>query len=267
MFINSKFTIDGIASTDIGVNGVILVRTDNGPVVEQVIGTRQIIQDKNIKNLAPTFYGVMQDNIEFDLKLLFKDMSKFTENNFKEIHKLFGGLKHIPFISDEYPDIIFYVLATGISIVKYGDYKGWIEMHLVTNAPHAYTNDTTIEFDLSAIEIPTVIEVTNPSNVMNPKYIDYIYEPKMIVELSGETTNFTLTNLSNDNDIFGFTDLEAGEMLVIDNNLKRINTSSIATRIDKLINKNWLGLIYGMNQIEVNNPVIITFMWQFPIYV
>lgn len=268
MFINSKFTINGISSVDIDV-GAVLVRTNGSFLQEQMMGARTVNQDKPAKNELPTLYGIDQDVIEFDLKLVYKDLVKFTTPNLTEMAKHFGGLTFVPFTTEEYPGIVFYVLATSMHVIKTGEYKGWLEIHLVTSAPFAFFEGTTEVFNVLTSGGGNIV-VYNDSNVMNPKYNDFIYDPIIEIDINEVLAgDLILTNTSNGNKTFSFTGLEDFEQLWIDNRLRKIisNEATLPNRINNLVDKQWLQLVYGENIININKKATVTFTMQQPVYV
>ena len=105
------------------------------------------------------------------------------------------------------------------------------------------------------------IELYNKSNVVD------FYEPEIKITLTGSNTGISLTNLSDGGRIFGFTSLSIGEILTVDNKLKKIVSSTNNARIGKLIDKNWLKLIYGKNILKVSNECKISVTSQYPLYI
>ena len=93
------------------------------------------------------------------------------------------------------------------------------------------------------------------------------YEPEIKITLTGSNTGISLTNLSDGGRIFGFTSLSIGEILTVDNKLKKIVSSTNNARIGKLIDKNWLKLIYGKNILKVSNECKISVTSQYPLYI
>jgi len=230
---------------------------------------RTIVQEKPAKNSVATLYGVDQDSIEFDLKLVYKDLVAFTTPNLTEMAKVFGSLTFVPFTTEEYPGIVFYVLATSMNVIKTGEYKGWLEIHLVTSAPHAYFEETVEIFNIVTAGGED-ISIWNDSNVMNPKYNAFIYEPIIEIDINEVVAgDLILTNTSNGNKTFSFTGLEDYEQLWIDNNLKKIITNEVTlpSRINNLVDKQWLQLVYGENIINVNKKATVTVTMKQAVYV
>jgi phage-related protein len=140
-------------------------------------------------------------------------------------------------------------------------------MNLRTSAPYGFTKKEITVFNLTSLTAPQIIVLKNISNVMNPKYNDYIYEPEIKVALSGGNTGFTLTNTTNANNIFGFTGLTANETITIYSDKSKIKSSTGQPRISNLINKNWFKLVPGNNYISINTPMTLTVTEEYPIYI
>ena len=230
-----------------------------------MMGVRTVKQEKLPKSDISILYSVEQENIEFDLKLIFSGNEDISDTNRTLLAKQFSETKYVPFSSAEYPGKIFYVLATKLDAIRDGDFKGWFELHL-TPAPYAFFTPSAPVFDLSTISEPTIIEIANPTNVMSRKYGDYIYEPKIIVELKGSTTSFVLNNLTLGKSC-SMTDLTALETLTIDNAGRKIISSTNNPRFSHLVNKNWFKLTSGINSIQVDHQMILTVNLQIPVYI
>lgn len=266
MFISSAFTINGVSSTELGVTGVKIIRTDGGPVTAQMMGDRTVKQEKLPKSDVSILYDVEQNNIEFDLKLAFSGNEDLSPENLLSLTKDFSKTKYVPFTSAEYPGKVFYVITTTMHKVRNGDFKGWLELHLVTPTPYAFFEPSVEVFDLSSIAAPTNIELINPTNVMSRKYGDYIYQPKLIIELKGATTSFSLSNISS-GEICSMTDLTVLETITLDNEHRRIVSSTGSPRISHLVNRNWFRLIGGTNVIQVDHQMILTANLRIPVYI
>lgn len=262
-FTKEYFIIDGKKSSDIGVKGVSLVRTDS-EINRKVIGDRNILKDIIKNRNIPYFYGVTEDTIKFDLKFSLLD-EELTDDTMFELNTIFAKKYPIPFESMDYPGITFFVICTNITQVTYGSYKGWLQTTVESIAPFGFSmvNDPK---DFSDLTSPETFEIYAKFNVMHPKYMSYYYFPKLLIDMKGSATSITLANLSDGNRQFTFTGLNVGESLKVDNDLKSIESSTGLHRISNF-NKNWFRLCMGRNLISINQPAIIEFQCMLPVYI
>jgi hypothetical protein len=266
MFSSEHFTIDNIKSQDIGVNGCYLIRT-NSEVNRQIIGDRDIIENKSPYLDTPFFYKTNKNNIEFDLQFSILE-EIYTEDTLFEINKIFAQDRYVTFQSNDYPKVFFYVICTSMSLVTYGLHKGWITVHMRTSAPYAYGLPQISDFDFSDLITPQTFEIFCKSNVMHSLYGRYIYFPKLLIDMKGSATSITFNNLSDGNKAFGFTGLTQGESLEIDNELKKIKSSTGLNRIGNMLTGHpWFYLSYGRNTISINTPAKIQIQQVVPTYI
>jgi phage-related protein len=263
-FTSEFFQINGIKSTDIGVDGCFLIRTES-EISYPLMGEKTIINEKKRNRDIPYHYGVEKNPIEFDLKFSLLDKD-FDENRLYEIGKIFAKDEFLEFRSCDFVSKIFYVICTSLRLVTFGTYKGWVEAHMVNIAPYAFSEKIIIDKDFSDITTPTVFEIENSSNVTNSDGTDYYY-PELYIEMSGNTS-ITLKNLTDSGRETTFTNINPAETIYIDNQ-NEIIKSSLGESTYRLsnFNKNWFRLIYGKNQISCNNPCILKFICQYPIYI
>jgi phage-related protein len=262
---DTTFIIDGVNSSDIGVNGISIIRTDSGLVNTPFIGARDIVEEQVPYRDIPTFYKTIKKPIEFTLKFSLLD-DEFTEEYRFQIAKLFGGDTYKSFQSTDFLGRIFYVICTNQSDLYLTGNRGYFELQLRTSAPYSFSIPEISTFDLSDITEPTTIMLVNKSNVMHPKYQDYYYEPELWIDLKGDSTGVTLTNTSDANRVFQIQVENTLEEFYFNNQLKQIVSSSGLNRLGNF-NKNWLRLTYGQNLITVDNPCVIQIKSEFPLYI
>jgi hypothetical protein len=266
MFASELFIIDGVSSKDLGVNGCYLVRT-NSQMDRQIIGDRDIVMDKSPYLDTPFFYKTNKNNIEFDLQFSILD-DIYTEDTLFELNKVFAQDRFVTFSSLDYPKVFFYVICTSLHLITFGMHKGWLEAHMVTSAPYAYALPQVSTFDFSDLITTQTFEIFCKSNVMNSLYGQYVYFPKLKIDMKGSATAITLNNKSDGNRAFGFTGLTALESLDIDNELKKIESSTESNRIGNMLTGHlWFRLVYGRNVISINAPAIIQIEQVVPVYI
>lgn len=254
MFQDSTFTIDGVSSNSLGASGISLVKVGGGETTRQVIGDRSIKKEK--VNNKTYYYGIDESPIEFDLQFCLKDNAVLTETNMFALTSIFAKDKYVSFTSTDYPNTIFYVIATSIEEVKFGSGKGYFNIHLENFSSHAYRAPTTTIFDFSSTT-DNFFQINATHNVG-----DYYYP---IIEITMKDTSITLTN---NGVTFGFTDLNVDEVLTIDCGKREIISSANVYRLNKMINNhNFFKLSRGINTITCDKSAILKFICQYPVYI
>lgn len=266
-FTQEYFWIDGIRSSDIGVDGCYLVRNDS-EINRQMMGQKSVVKDIIRYRNIPYFYTVEKGVLEFDLKFSLLDR-EFDSNRLFELGQLFAQDKYVEFRHIDYPEVVFYVICTSIELITYGSYKGWlqIKMENFANFALAYPSPHISTFDFSDLTSTQTFEIDAKFNVDHPKYGRY-YFPKLLIDMKGSATSIIISNLSDGNRQFGFTGLSVGESIEIDNELKQITSSTGNYRLDNMINNhNFFRLIRGKNVLSVNAPCILQFQCLYPVYI
>ena len=264
-FTSELFIIDGKKSSDIGVDGCILTRT-NSEISRQIMGQKSVVKDSIRYNKIPYFYTVEEDVIEFNLNFSLLD-KEFDADRLFELGQIFTKDHYVSFQSCDYLGVEFYVICTSIELVTFGNYKGWISVKLQNFAPFAISNSV-ITKDFSDLTTTQTFEIDAKFNVQHPKYKEYYYFPKLLIDMKSTATTITLTNNSDGGRTFGFTGLTVLESLEIDNEQKDITSSTGNNRINNMINLHaWFRLIAGKNILMVNVPCILQFQCALQVYI
>lgn len=259
-----EFIINGIKSIDIDVDNAVLIRTDS-QISRQVIGNKDIVEEKIPYNDLPIFIRTEKSPIEFDLMVSFLD-KEFTTDKLIKLGYIFAKDKYVPFQSVDYPEIQFYVIAKSINLVTYGSFKGYYQIHMRTNAPYAWSLPQIYTFDLSEITSPIIKEIDNKSNVTNA-YGENYYYPEVYIDLKSTSTGFTIKNLSDCGRETTLTSLSLNESIVLNrNNLRQVESSSTTPRLSNF-NKNFLRLSYGKNLLQIYNKCLLQIKSQYPVFI
>lgn len=252
---NTTFIFDGKNSEEMGLH---IVRIDSGFYSSPFISGQSIIEDEINSNHIPVFYKIKKEPFKFDITFSLLD-EEFTNEKKFELARWLIQEEYKQFISTDNIDKIYYVIATNQSdFMSAGMKLGYFTINFRTNAPWAYTPVYINQYDLSNILVPTTINIENKSNVL--KY----YKPEIEIELTGVSTGVTLTNLSNQGKQLILSNLSESEVIYINNTNKQIISNLSMYRLGNW-NKQTLDLVYGVNNIEVNNPCIIITKCQYPI--
>lgn len=267
MFRAMDFTLNGISSTEFGVTNIHL---ESGAIEEPLHGSRSIIEDVIPNKSKRYLFGVQKEPLEFTMTFSLLD-EKFTYA--KRLQIMEWLLKD----NDNYRSLIlqdfetpansihFYVIVINQGTLNlFGD-QGYFQVNFrnIANSPFSpvYTS-----------------EIQNFSN--NPTYIDYemynnsnidtFYYPETWITLQGNSTGFSLQNLTNGGKIMSCTGLNLLEEIYINHESKDIMSSlgEDVYRFDKFAEpKNWLQLISGKNIIRIRGNVLLKTRSQFPLIV
>jgi phage-related protein len=264
-FTSQHFIIDGINSSDIGVDGCSLIRTDS-EINYPIMGQKSIVQDKIRYRNIPYFYTVDKDVITFDLKFSLLD-GEFNEDRIYELGTIFAKDHYVSFKSCDFLGKEFFVICTSMNLITFGSYKGWMECKLEHCANFAFSELEISTFDFSDLTTTQTFEIYAKFNVDHPKYGSY-YFPKLLIDMKGAATSITINNQSDGNRSFGFTSLTTLESLEIDNELKQISSSTSNYRLNNMINNHaFFRLIQGRNTLTINSPSVIQVQSRYGIYI
>ena len=250
------FIFDGINSSDMGLYNV---RMQSGLVENPFMGSKDTIKTKVPTKDIPYFHGVNKDVIQFTLQFSLLDEEWTPEKT----HEIARWLLHDTYKSFQSADDLgkyYYVICVNGENLYKANNKGYVELTFESNAPYAFSPIYLNEYDLSDNTTIDTIQIENRSDLN-----DYYY-PTVEIELQGTTTDITLANLSDGGREFSFTGLSTGETISVDNENKYIVSDVPAVYRFSEFNKNWLRLVYGINQIEVTGECIITVRTQYPIF-
>lgn len=285
MFQESYFTFDGISSDEFGV---ILARTDNDMFSRTFAKRRDVIVEKVQHNPLPFDFGFNEETLEGNIliagretKLDAHKLSKIAAWLYKEDYK--------PLISNENPDIVFYVKFINEQELYLGAQdQGYITLSFVANAPWGWSRQYEHTVDLRKTG-ETEIVVNNIGNASDYNGLTIDIElPSDITLPDGEVVEFELspsyticnTRTTKPKDAFTITDyyisnkkiekysLVKGETLHIDMENKTVESdNSLAPHRLVNCNKKWIKLMYGENRLRLTGYGIFTIRCQYPIVI
>ena len=257
MFNSKYFIYNGINSIDMGVD---LVRIETGMIESRFGESRNIIEDY-VQNKNKRYnFGLSKEPLTFSVTISLKEKEWTTEKKMSLIKWLFQE-EYKDFVSTDDLSVVYKCLVVSDSIRFDNSMKlGFATLVFRCDSSHAYTPLATTVKDFADLTSPEIFEISNHSNVL-----EYYY-PEIEFELIDFETDFKIKNLSNNGEIFEFTDLVPQEKVYIDNDNKIIVSSIPDTyRLGNLTDKKFFRLVYGVNQIEVYHPCILSIRSQFPI--
>lgn len=261
------FIFDGIKSSDMNLH---IMKIDHSGFIETpYTSSVDIKEEKLAKRHTPYFYGVERDNIEFTVQLVLMDNynqpKKWTPQERYNVARWLFHDEYKEFISSDDIGKRYYCIATSDSDLNLINSQGYMEVTFTCNSPFAFSPTYVEFFDLTGNTTTTIIEIENRSNIIKR------YKPKLEIEypnIAGfpETTDIILKNLSDGGREFELTDVKKGEIYSFDNE-NRIIKSSRQVNLNPLthFNRNWVELVYGVNQIEVIGRCHLWIKSQYPI--
>jgi len=254
MFTNTTFQFDNRKSTDFGLYIVNLdTSTKNAPYAVE----REINEEKVRNNPIPFFFGLNEQPLYFKVTL-FREEEWDYDTRIEITRWLFQD-EYKPFISTDHNDIIYNCIITDRpEKLLVGNIPRLIELTFRCDAPWAWSPFFSINYNLSDNITTQTITMVNKSNI-----IKYYYPEIWIQSLDGGT--ISLQNYSDSGREFKFNNLQANEIIYVNNQLKQIETDIPNIYRLKDFNRNWLRLNYGINQIAVTGKCLIKTQMQYPI--
>lgn len=245
------FTYAGQNSYD---KGLINVNVIGGLFDEPVHGARNALEDRDISGKR-YLRKMDEDNLEFTVAFYFQD--GFDRDKIRDTTRWLLQETYQPLVFSEYPDRIFYAVATGsYQLVHNGIKQGYLELAFRCNAPHAYSPIyRSPTFDLSDND-STVVEFDNKG--------DKDVQPIIYIEKVGQG-DIQLKNLSDSGRVMEIVSLVDNEVIKLDCANAELETNMDINRHNDF-NFNWLNLVYGVNRVEVTGACRLYYICQFKIY-
>jgi len=248
MFISKDFTLNGISNED---KDVILVTFDSE--VLNSVGvpfSRSISANDGYSNLNPGFKKEENSPDDVTLNLMYVDSKNiplvWTENKILEIKKWIISDDFIPFISEDNPNYINYLMCTKIENKMTPNKIGVLEC---TFKPLSH-----FKYKQHSVKMNTS---TNPTGLIeNPS----IYSYKPIVKIKNLGNESTINKIN----LFEIKGLAKNETVIIDNLMTTVLTSDDINKFS-LCNREWLELIPGDNNISISGNCEVEILCEFPI--
>jgi hypothetical protein len=246
---------------------IYIVSIDSGMIDTEISGSRSLKYEKTAYNDDIFFYKTDVDTMKFSITISPLE-GAWTEELKFELFKWLYSRTPKPFKSCDFLGKMCYCVCTNaLSLTTNYLKNGYMKLEFECTTNYWLSDIQRIVKDLSDITVPTFIDIECKTNVMHPLYNEIVYLPKINIDLKGSSNKITLTNYSYNGEQFGFTGLSINESLEIDNNLKKVKSSTGLNRINNMIsNHSWCKLTYGLNHILISDPCVIEFVLQVPIY-
>lgn len=253
--ISTYFIFNGIKSIDMGLHNV---KIESGLTSVPWTGGKEIIEEKIRYNRNPIFYGVQNQPIQFTVTFSLLE-EKMTDEKKIELARWLFLDEYAEFQTTDYLGKCIHVIAINqIDFMTADNELGYFTVEFRANSSTWFSKPFVQPFDLRNNETSTIIEVQNKSNV------EKIHYPELEFEMFG-SENLILRNLSNGGKEFKFTDIHDDEKIYVNNQFRQVISEKPYYRLGNF-NKNWLGLTYGTNRIEVIGKCYLRFRSKFPLY-
>lgn len=227
----------------------------------------KLITDKTLKNTSSLLYGTEQsDPLSFNLVLVasperIENNQPFDRFELQTIASWLSGhnsWKWLKIVQPDLETVRYKCLITELTEITFGNHPWALGCTVTCDSPYAYMTSFSHEYIIG-------FDKTN-FLFRNRSSYNGIYYPKIILSL-GTARTIEITNKSNKNNIFKFTNLpDSVNTIVIDNKKQSIN-SDLGTNIYQYFNFNWFGLIRGDNEISVLGDCALGFTCEFPVNV
>lgn len=251
-FRNVGFTFDGINAEDLGYYIVSLDSKD-----ASILGTNRTIKEEDTNNFAKSFQGVKYNDMTFEINIIKASKHKALPITEQDIFFLNNWLmkpeEYKIFISHQNRDVLYYVLFTEMSDVRFAQRTGYITLKMRLSSGCSYS---TVAHHRARVMDSYTIEIYNKSNVEQ-----YIYPDVWFYK--GTQGSLTITNTTLGEEM-KFTDIPQGTTASCYNEgMKQIvcdNNPSLNLRPH--FNKSWIRLAYGRNIIRIDGECEIDIFFQ-----
>ena len=253
-FRNIGFTFDGVNAEDLGYYIVSLDSTNSS-----VLGTSRSIIEEETNNFAKSFQGVKYNEFSFEITITKSNGSKFLPFTEEDIFFLNNWLMkpedYRIFISHQNRDILYYVLFTDMSDVRFEDETGYITLKMRLSSGCSYS---TVAHHAHKVAANHTIEIYNKSNVE-----DYVYPDVNFITRFESNNGIRIVNQTL-GETMEFWNLPPNhEFMCYNEGLKQVVcVTNGELNIQPLFNKKWLRLAYGRNVIRIEGACDIDIFFQ-----
>jgi len=255
--INTSFKFDDRESSEFGVS---IVRVSSGLINTPYTSSKKILESHPNKVITPYFLGVVHQPLSFSVTFSCDEQGVMYTTKLGELANWLFQDEYKPFISEDYPDKIYYCMAINkIDFMTNGVGDGYFTVNFRCRDAFGWTHPKINTFDLSDNTGTESIEIENLSNVGASNHY-----PIIEFVLQDTETDFSIKNNSDNGRTMTFTGLDVTESLYVDNQRKQIISNTGNYRYGEW-NKIWFRLVKGVNYIDITGKCIVTFRTQYPI--
>ena len=237
------FLLDNVSSTGYGVY---ISNINDSGVIESSFGSSiNLITKKLLRNPVEYLFGVEQTPpLEFDISITSPDP---IPGSMRDVigSWLFGkqSYRKLRIIQNDLQDVYFNCFIVSGTAIYIGNLCYGFKCHIKNDSPFAYGNTQTITrtYTLLANELYTY------NNLSANAYYTY---PTVTFKISSVGIDFGIMNANDNNRVFTFTSLTAGEIMTVDCQRQIISSSTGLLRVANF-NKKWLRFVPGINILRI----------------
>lgn len=258
MFYASNFIYDGIPASEYGLRISSLTEQEESVGANAELITQNIYRRPNIYLL-----GVKQSEA-LNIPISVTVEGELTADQSSAISRwLFGreSYKKLQILQPDMENIYFNCIFLNPSLIKIGNITRGFTATAVCDSPFAWEYPKKEMFTFDDYSVYENILVNNTSDSS-----DYYY-PKMEVRANIFGGFLEIINNTDKKRVFGISDLQPNEALIVDNNLQTITNTSYENRIDSLIyyGYKWFRFVPGGNNLTIRGNIsYLTFINSFP---
>lgn len=239
-FWGSSFIFNGINSELYDLR--IYDFSPSNPSTNPAGGEVSIYEKWLYKRETPYYYGrYYQNPLEFDFTVgSYSYIDVATRNAIESW--LTGQSTYLPLriVQDDMSIIVYNIIITQSSHVYIGNMNYALTLHARCDRPWGLHYPPLLSINYSSDTVSQTITYLNESSFSGYN------KPTITFTMNSSGGSFSITNQSENNRVFSFTDLIAGEKITVDNDKGIISSSTGLFRMENF-NKNFLRLIQGKN--------------------
>jgi phage-related protein len=253
-----SFIFDGIASD---YYGLFISEIDAGGINESMASfDLNVKEEKLFRRNAPYFYGAESDaHLEFEVSAYSEEEISAEDSTFIS-RWLFGSknYKKFQYVQPDMQNVFFWAILSSPEAIRSGNIIQGIRFKVTCNAPFGFTFPKTTTYTYTDAVVNANEMFYNSSDNTS----DYLY-PRLVLTMNSTGGDVSITNAEDSGRVFGFTELQADEVLTIDNSLQTISSSSGLKRLGSF-NKKWLRFLPNKNNLTiVGNLASIELIYSF----
>ena len=151
----------------------------------------------------------------------------------------------------------YHCIATSLELTTYGNFPWAFVCEFRCDGPFSYEYPEQVTYEVAS---------TLTTNLVNRSSINGYYYPTIVVSMQGGS-GFKITNHSDDDRIFEFSDLPGGDALTLTiDNENQIITSSIDTiNPYEYFNFKFFRMKRGDNQVTFDGAATVNLLYDFPV--
>ena len=244
------FSFAGRKSTDFGI---LNVGIDGGLYEEQLTANTSINEVYVPGNDTPYYIGEKKDPLQFQLRFHFEE-----GYNDRLIDEIIRWLKidvnpYEPLFFSENIDRVFYAkIVDSISLIHNGLKQGYINLTVRCDSPYTYSQYKVTPWHKSTGSL--MVELGNRGH--------FPVQPQIWIQKVGNG-NISISNISNGNEEFKFTNLLDKEELYIDCKEKIIDTNLPGVYRYDNFNDNFISLPYGKHTLQITGKANVKFQYRY----